>query len=121
MVAGATVLLTLALQALGLFVLRRRSGDPALVSFAAFAGLYATRLFLTTYSIRLLLGRPDAASIEYTVAVLTYTINVPMLLFAVQVLGPGWLRFRQYLLYAGIALAIIATAGIAITGRARWA
>lgn len=121
MVVGATVLAALAVEALALFALRRRSGDPALLSFAAFAGLYAARLYLTAPSVQQLLGGIERRWQLYILAGLTYAINVPMLLFAVQVLGPGWRAFRRHLLFAGIGLGAVAIVGMVFTHRPYWA
>lgn len=122
MVAGATVLGFLAIGALALFALQRGGRrDRALLSFAAFSGLYATRLALLTPSIRLLMGGVDLPRVDYITLGLTYVINVPMMLFAVQVLGPGWRSFRQRMLEIGALFAVIAVIGMAVTHKPQWA
>jgi sigma-B regulation protein RsbU (phosphoserine phosphatase) len=136
MVVGATVLASLALEALALFSLRQRRADRALLSrlsshprsddwgllsFAAFAALYAIRLLLETWSIPLLLGDAERIWIGYTQWTLTYVLPVPMLLFAEQVLGPGWLDFRRHLRRIGVVFAVIELAGMPFTRHPGWA
>lgn len=121
MVFGAAVLLALALEALALFSLRRRGRDWGLLSFAAFAGLYAVRLLLETTSVPSLLGGFDASWARYTRWTLTYVLPVPMLVFAEHVLGAGWRDFRRHLRNIGIVFAVIEVAGMVVTRRPDWA
>jgi sigma-B regulation protein RsbU (phosphoserine phosphatase) len=68
-----------------------------------------------------LFGTLDAPWRQYLLLGLTYTINVPMMLFAVQVLGPGWRNVRRHLLNVDAIFAAVAIIGMAITRWPRWA
>jgi hypothetical protein len=120
MVVGATILVVLALAALALFAMRRRAGDPSLLSFAAFSLLYAMRLFASTWSVPTLIGGPDPAWV-FTRDIVTYVINVPLVIFTEQVLGLGWRNFRRGLTYVVVTFAIVALIGVAVTQRSDWA
>jgi phosphoserine phosphatase RsbU/P len=120
MVVGASVLLFLALAALALYAMRRRAGDPSLLSFATFALLYAARLYASTWTVPILLGGSDAFW-EAARAIVTYVINVPLVIFTEQVLGPGWRGFRHWLTWIVIAFAAIAVSGAIVTGHSYWA
>jgi sigma-B regulation protein RsbU (phosphoserine phosphatase) len=120
MAAGGTILVVLALAALALFAMRRRAGDPSLVSFAIFSLLYAMRLFASTWTVPTLLGGPDWMWV-YARDIVTYVINIPLVIFTEQVLGPGWRNFRRWLIYVVVAFAIVAVAGAIVTERPEWA
>ncbi len=120
MIIGATVLASLALAAVALFSLRRRASDLALLSFTAFAALYAVRLFATTSVVRDILGGSDLVW-DYVRAILTYVMPAPLLLFAEQVLGPGWRDVRRHLRRIAVVFAVVAVVGCLIAGKPDWA
>jgi sigma-B regulation protein RsbU (phosphoserine phosphatase) len=83
------LLIALALVSLGLSVLRSREQDRLLKLFGAFCGLYGLRMLLDTEVLVPLLGIPRGLA-DYVTAVITYLIQIPGLLFAFWVFGPGW-------------------------------
>jgi phosphoserine phosphatase RsbU/P len=117
-IAAACFLASLAAMALGLYALRRRSADRTPLAFACFALLYAMRLAASTDALRAEIGG-SAEAWNHLDAGLTYAIIVPGTWFGRELLGRGW-PSTLYALHAGLVFAVIAIAGMWVTGRPRW-
>jgi sigma-B regulation protein RsbU (phosphoserine phosphatase) len=120
MVIGATVLASLAMGAIALFSLRRRASDRVLLSFTAFVALYAMRLFATTDVVPRIVGGSELFW-RYLIFTVTYVIQVPLLLFAEQLLGPGTPPIRRIVRQIAIVFALVAVVGSIVSGRPEWA
>jgi phosphoserine phosphatase RsbU/P len=91
-----------------LAILFRRAGDRSPLWFALFTGTYGVRLVLETFPAELLLGIPSVPY-DFTLAILSYLIPVPIALFVEELVGPGWKnsirRLRQsFLVYAAVVI-----------------
>ncbi len=92
------LLVALALVSLALSAFRSREQDRLLKLFGAFCGLYGLRMLLDTEVLVPLLGIPRGLA-DYVTAVITYLIQIPGLLFAFWVFGPGWMSSVRIMLW----------------------
>ena len=98
----------LALVVGALALLRRRELDRAPLYFALFTGIYGARLAVDSYLAELVLG-VEPLTLRFVVALLSYVLPIPLLLFMEQTIGPGWkLSIRRlwqlHLLLAAVAI-----------------
>ena len=118
-IVAATFMGTLAIIALLLYVVRRRSADATSLTFSAFALLYAIRLVANTTTVPRVVGGSDMAW-EYGRAALTYAIVVPSVWFAETLLGPGWRGVLRWLRRGGLLFAPLAIGGMFVTRDPEW-
>ncbi|HEV2845138.1 MAG TPA: PP2C family protein-serine/threonine phosphatase [Thermoanaerobaculia bacterium] len=101
------VICGIALAALALALVRRRSRNLALIDMACLAGLYGVRLLADTSAAELLFGLTPAFLERFT-NVATYLVAIPATLFFENMLGSGWKSSVRWLRWAFIALAVVA-------------
>src|ERR1044071_4061005 len=99
----ASICLAAGLTALGLSLLRSR--DRILLWIGIFATLYGLRLLWENDLIRIAFGMP---SLRAPVAVITYLIPIPYVLFFRELLGRGWKSSIQIWLWVQLIFAPIA-------------
>ncbi|MDE3155988.1 MAG: PP2C family protein-serine/threonine phosphatase [Acidobacteriota bacterium] len=87
--AIACTLLALGLASMAAWGIRRRSADRLLLLFGLWCVLYGIRLVAEQPAITLALGG-SARTWDDVVAIVTYVINVPTVLFLEALIGPGW-------------------------------
>jgi phosphoserine phosphatase RsbU/P len=75
--------------ACSLFLARLRSRDRLLLWTGLFSILYAVRLFAENELVRGAFHAPDTAYLSFVLCI-TYAINIPFALFALELLGHGW-------------------------------
>jgi serine phosphatase RsbU (regulator of sigma subunit) len=97
-IAAAVAILSIALAALALFFLRRRTRDLTLIYFALLCILYAVRL-LNCPAIQSLVDESEMFW-DYVDWVITCTILIPCVLFLYQVVGPHRRKLFRWLLAA---------------------
>ena len=100
--AFGVLILGLACAGLALLVLGRRRGERSqgLVPFILLSALYGARLLVGTFAARLLFGLTPFAQ-STVIAVITYLVGIPFLLFFDALLPARWHRLMRAL--AGIA------------------
>ncbi|HEY9421230.1 MAG TPA: hypothetical protein VIW92_07435, partial [Thermoanaerobaculia bacterium] len=101
------VICGIALAALALALVRRRSRNLALIDLACLAGLYGVRLLADTSAAELLFGLPPAFLERFT-NVVTYLVTIPATLFFENMIGSGWRSSMRWLRWAFIGLAVVA-------------
>lgn len=89
--------------------LRLRQGAMTLLTFGLTGALYGARLLVEQAPIRATLGITPGQATGF-VAVATYAINVPLMLFVQAVIGRGWRDSIRWTVHAAIAFAVAATA-----------
>ena len=87
--------------------LRSRRGTGTLLTFGCWCGLYGARLLALQPTIRTVIGGDPTRWMQF-VAIVTYTINVPITVFVVSLIGTGWRHSARWLLVAVSAFAVIA-------------
>src|SRR5262245_38465308 len=97
----------------GLRTRRRRVG--ALLTFGIWCGLYGARLLALEPTLRTVMVGSPHRWLQF-VAIVTYTINIPITAFVVSLIGAGWRNSARWLLVAVSAFAIIATVADLLTG-----
>ena len=100
---AASICLAAGLTAVGLSLLRSR--DRLLIWIGIFATLYGLRLFWENDLVRIAFNMP---SLRAPVAVITYLIPIPYVLFLREVLGRGWRSSIQIWLWVQLVFAPIA-------------
>lgn len=105
-IVAATVLLVLVAASMVMHGLRQHGRDAALPAFAAFSGLYGLRLLSQTSVARLLLGGSPLAW-GHIGSTITYVIPVPVSVFVVAMLGPGWRGSLRLLRAAAVGFAVV--------------
>jgi len=105
-IAAAVVLLSVALAAIALFFVRRRTHDLTLIYFGVFCILYAVRLLVLRPSFRSLFDE-SRMFWDYINWVITCTIILPGGLFLYQVVGEHFRKFLRWLLAAQTVFAIL--------------
>lgn len=86
---------------------RRRTAEPALISFSALCTLYAVRLLCDIDVVRVLYSLP-LERWQKVINVLTYLIPVPAIVFMERVVGPGWRSSVRRMWQLNTALAVVA-------------
>ena len=90
-----------------LFLARLRSRDRLLFWVGVFSILYAARLFLENELVRDAFNAPGPGYLPLVLCI-TYAINIPFALFALELLGDGWKRSIAAWTWLCIVFAIIA-------------
>jgi len=111
--ATAAICLAAGLGALALSLLRSR--DRLLLWVGVFATLYSLRLFWENDLIRHAFGMP---SLRGPIALLTYLIPAPLMLFFRELLGRGWKSSIQICLWIAVAFALCAILAVSVAGYA---
>ena len=75
--------------ACSLLLARLRSRDRLLLWVGIFSVLYAVRLFVQNELVRSAFNAPGAEYVPFALSI-TYAINIPFSLFALELLGRGW-------------------------------
>jgi sigma-B regulation protein RsbU (phosphoserine phosphatase) len=118
---AATFIGSLAVAALALYLLRRRSADVTPLAFASFALLYAVRLAGETQVFRAALPSTGGrATWRYIVAALTYAILPAGAWMGESLLGHGWRGTLKFLRTIAVVTAPIAIAGMFAIGPPEW-
>ncbi|HWN40638.1 MAG TPA: PP2C family protein-serine/threonine phosphatase [Thermoanaerobaculia bacterium] len=99
-----SILFALGLAALGLGAVRARSTSRPLSYLGIANVLYGLRLIVDTDLLGAWVGIPDPVA-AWLVAVITYVLPLPALLFVEWALGRGWLSSIRLALYVQIAYA----------------
>ncbi len=99
----ASICVAAGLTALGLSLLRSR--DRLLLWIGIFTMLYGLRLFWENDLVRIAFGVP---SLRMPIAVITYLIPIPYVLFVRELLGRGWKSSIQIWLWVQIVFAPVA-------------
>ncbi len=100
---AASICLAAGLTTLGLSLLRSR--DRLLLWIGIFATLYGLRLFWENDLVRIAVSAPSARA---PIAVITYLIPIPYVLFFRELLGRGWRSSIQIWLWVQLIFAPIA-------------
>jgi hypothetical protein len=108
--------LVLGLASLVADALRPRRGVGTLLTFGCWCALYGARLLAWQPAIRTALGGDPIQWMQF-VAIVTYTINVPITAFVASLIGVGWRNTARWLLIGTSAFAVIAIAADVLTGR----
>lgn len=119
-IVAATSMASLAIAALAVYALRRRSADLTLLTFSASGLLYSARMLTLTDIVPVVVGGPERVW-NYGRASLTYAILVSTTLFAESLLGAGWRGGLRWLRRAALVCAPLAVAGMFVTGNPEWA
>jgi phosphoserine phosphatase RsbU/P len=93
--------------ACSLALARLRSRDRLLLWVGIFSTLYGTRLFLQNELVRDAFNAPGMGYLPWSLCI-TYAINIPFAMFALELLGAGWNKTIAIWLWACIVFAIIA-------------
>jgi sigma-B regulation protein RsbU (phosphoserine phosphatase) len=107
-IAIFVLLFTVALAAIALFFLRRKSRDLTLIYFGLFCILYSVRLLTPLRTVRAAFGVPPAFWVRLS-WIITFTILVPAGLFLYQVVGQ---RVRAFLRWVLLIQAVCGILGI---------
>lgn len=105
-IAITTVAFTFALAALAIFLLRRRHGDRTLLWFAVFAAMYGMRILLGTPVFLAGFGISNGLAAA-VVALITYCIQIPGVLFAVAIIDAWGHRLARVLLVLTFVEAVL--------------
>jgi sigma-B regulation protein RsbU (phosphoserine phosphatase) len=108
---AASICLAAGLAAIGVSLLRSR--DRLLIWIGIFATLYGLRLFLEIDLVRIAFSMP---SLRAPIAVITYLIPIPYVLFLREVLGRGWKSSIQIWLWVQLVFAPIAILSASASG-----
>lgn len=90
-----------------LVLARLRSRDRLLVWVGVLSLLYAARLFVENELVRDAFNAPGQGYIPWALS-LTYIINIPFSLFALDLLGEGWIRSIALWSWLMVAFALLA-------------
>ena len=104
-IAAAIALLSIALVAIALFLLRRKTRDLTLIYFGLFCSMYAVRLLGELRFFRSLFDQPRTFW-EHLNWIITCTIFVPFGLFFYQVTSAYLRQFFRWILAAQILFAV---------------
>src|SRR5262245_6935657 len=95
--------------------LRMHRGAGTLLTFGCWCGLYGARLLASQPAIRTAIGGDPGRWMQF-VAIVTYTINVPITAFVVSLIGTGWRNSARWLLVVVSAFAVAAIGADVLTG-----
>lgn len=108
---AASICLAAGLAAIGVSLLGSR--DRLLIWIGIFATLYGLRLFLENDLVRIAFSMP---SLRAPIAVITYLIPIPYVLFLRELLGRGWKSSIQIWLWVQLVFAPIAILSASAAG-----
>ena len=108
-------LLALGVVATVAVTLRLRRNSTTLLMFGLWCALYGARLLALQPPVRAAIGGPPHQW-EQFVALVTYTINVPITIFVGSLIGDDWRRSIRWLVGAVSAFAAVAIATDLISG-----
>src|SRR5262245_60762150 len=89
--------------------LRFRRGPTTILTFGLWCGMYGARLLALQPSVRAAVGGAPEQWARF-VSVVTYTINVPITIFAASLVGVGWRQSIRWLVGGVSVFAIVAVA-----------
>ena len=104
-----TIFLFIGLAACGIAAIRHRGGVHLLVCFGVFTGMYGTRILAQTPAGFSILPQSTWASRPYVIAIITYLINIPALLFWLE-LSLG--KLRRFLQITILAASVVGVVGV---------
>jgi len=110
-----SIFLFVGIAALILAALRRREQIGLLVWFGSFSGLYGLRMLAQSRAAFSILPQSAWDSRPYVIAVITYIIFVPALLFWHELSKGAFRRVIQVAVFCAIAFAVVAVVGILVT------
>lgn len=110
-------LLALGLAATVIASLRLRRGSTTLLMFGLWCALYGARVLASQAPVRDAIGGAPHRWAQF-VALVTYTINLPITFFVGSLIGAGWRRLIRWLAGAVTAFAVAASATDLISGTA---
>jgi phosphoserine phosphatase RsbU/P len=114
----ATIFLFVGLGAVALAAFRHRERMWIVTWFGAFSALYGIRLFAESRSFMAIFhDQPNLG--RYTTAAVTYTILIPALLFWYELSTPRLRRLVKALVWAAVALFVLAIGNMVLTGNTR--
>jgi phosphoserine phosphatase RsbU/P len=96
--------------------LRLRRSSTTLVTFGLWCAMYGARLLAGQPSVRIALGGAPSYWRAFG-AIVTYTINVPIAIFVVSLIGAGWRRSAWWIVTGVSAFAVIAIGSDLMSGR----
>src|SRR5262249_10839682 len=115
-IAIGITLLSLGSVSIAAATLRLRRSSTTLVTFGLWCAMYGARLLAGQPGIRTAVGGPLVYWQAFQ-AIVTYTINVPIAIFVVSLIGAGWRGSAWWLISGVSAFAVIATGSDWISGR----
>jgi phosphoserine phosphatase RsbU/P len=118
--AGVSIgitLLALGVVASVAAMLRLRRGSTPLLTFGLWCALYGARLLALQMPVRAAIGGTPQQWAQF-VALVTYTINVPITIFVVSLIGSAWRHVGRWLLAGVTTSAVVAIAMDLISGTA---
>jgi len=104
---AATVILTMAVLAIAVHFLRRKSGERLLLWFGLSAGLYGVRMLSHTWAAVLTFGGTERLW-RFVVAFVDYAILIPFVLAVEEIYGRGWKSSVRVLVWLFGAYAVAA-------------
>src|SRR5215472_458809 len=102
-----------------LLLARLRSRDRLLLWVGIFSMLYAARLFVQNELVRGAFNTPDTVYVPFALCI-TYAINIPFALFAMELLGRGWKSSIAIWVWLSGAFAVIAIPVSLMVHERRW-
>ena len=105
--------------ACSLLLTRLRSRDRLLLWVGVFSILYAARLFIQNELVRSAFNAPGAEYVPLALSV-TYAINIPFALFALELVGRGWKASIATWVWLCSVFAVIAIPVCLITHELHW-
>jgi len=110
------ILLSLGSVSMAAATLRLRRSSTTLVMFGLWCAMYGARLLAGQPGVRTALGGAPLYWRAFE-AIVTYTINVPISIFVVSLIGAGWRRSAWWLVAGLSAFAVIAVGNDVMSGR----
>jgi len=105
--------------ACSLVLARLRSRDRLLLWVGVFSLLYAARLFVQNELVRAAFNAPGTEYVPFALAI-TFTINVPFALFALELIGHGWKASIAIWVWSCGVFAVIAILATLFARDLRW-
>jgi hypothetical protein len=115
-IAIGIALLSLGSVSMAAATLRLRRSSTTLVTFGLWCAMYGARLLAGQPGVRTALGGAPSHWWAFQ-AIVTYTINVPISIFVVSLIGAGWRRSAWWLVTGVSAFAVIAVGSDLMSGR----
>src|SRR5215510_4392272 len=115
-IAIGITLLSLGGVSIAAATLRLRRSSTTLVTFGLWCAMYGARLLAGQPGVRTAIGGAPTHWRTFA-AIVTYTINVPISIFVVSLIGAGWRRSAWWLVTGLTAFAVIGIASDLTSGR----